>query len=874
MPLNDPIIQNPDEILEQQAISAPAPTATTTATPAPPVAPAPMQPASSNQTSISLPTVPPGHIAAQGGGRYIFFQEDTPEREILRFLAINYPEEYSEYDSTGRLIPDKWNYEGEATNQPKDLDARFYTSKSDGTEVFATNNYAITDPELINLFKSGRLRAPKNRVDLAALQIGANNPFGFGIYNSIASVPIVGGALDEILALPTLFDPDIPYSQATRMLRLASDASKAKDPNLANVTGILGFGLGMYGEGVVLGGALAAKGGTTIQKTLSGAWRGGVYGSLAGGAEGFLRTAGNVDMRVSEAIASATGSGVGGMAFGALLPPGLGVGKSVVQFFRGSSDERIAQQLGVEVEVVAGLGDAIRGKQWEVVERELANIAGDTPLYQLSDGFHALFRRAILGGFDAPQIYKDVLIERSNKSIAQGMFKINSLFGRPPKSVNISVQNLMQQTRSARQSLYNDSYNFEIDYSSLSGSEIRGVLSRIVDPETWVEARKLVQENPDVLLRLGNFDETTRAAISVLPENAKLDYIKRMVPNYADLVPDFNSANTTPSMMELDFLKRALDDQVASLRAAGNTTAANSRARVASDLGRILKQANPKYAEATQFAGGVIGSRDAAEIGSRVLDLNLSQFQDELAQIRKYAEENKIPIGANGFMGDEQWDFFRLGIRSQIDNLLSAAAMIDTGSSTAVNELINLHSLFHSNQNKQKIALLFDAAQADELYRLVDQAFEDSVVSMFVKDVAQKNYGAVKRMDVRLGQSQATADDMQALFTQLTTYMGASQQYSMAAILRSLLSSNSEPANLLRQQQSYDAIADLLSETMERGDFPEKGKRTGTEVIRLLRRRQERDEPLNRPQVEAVTNYLIKYILPSNVHEFVEDEYE
>jgi len=34
MPLNDPIIQNPDEILEQQAISAPAPTATTTATPA------------------------------------------------------------------------------------------------------------------------------------------------------------------------------------------------------------------------------------------------------------------------------------------------------------------------------------------------------------------------------------------------------------------------------------------------------------------------------------------------------------------------------------------------------------------------------------------------------------------------------------------------------------------------------------------------------------------------------------------------------------------------------------------------------------------------------------------------------------------------
>ena len=48
---------------------------------------------------------------------------------------------------------------------------------------------------------------------------------------------------------------------------------------------------------------------------------------IAGGAEGFLRTAGNVDMRVSEAIASAAGSGVGGMAFGALIPPGLGVGK-------------------------------------------------------------------------------------------------------------------------------------------------------------------------------------------------------------------------------------------------------------------------------------------------------------------------------------------------------------------------------------------------------------------------------------------------------------------------------------------------------------------------------------------------------------------
>lgn len=101
MPLNDPIIQNPDEILEQQAISAP-----TTATPAPPVSPAPMQPASSNQTPITLPTIPPGHIAAQGGGRYIFFREDTPEREMMRFLAINYPEEYSEYDPTGRLYFD------------------------------------------------------------------------------------------------------------------------------------------------------------------------------------------------------------------------------------------------------------------------------------------------------------------------------------------------------------------------------------------------------------------------------------------------------------------------------------------------------------------------------------------------------------------------------------------------------------------------------------------------------------------------------------------------------------------------------------------------------------------------------------------------
>ena len=116
---------------------------------------------------------------------------------------------------------------------------------------------------------------------------------------------------------------------------------------------------------------------------------------------------------------------------------------------------------------------------------------------------------------------------------------------------------------------------------------------------------------------------------------------------------------------------------------------------------------------------------------------------------------------------------------------------------------------------------------------------------MFVKDVAQKNYGAVKRMDVRLGQSQATADDMQALFTQLNNLHGR-----IAAIFYGsnfcghCLSSNSEPANLLRQQQSYDAIADLLSQTMQRGDFPEKGKRTGTEVIRLLRRRQQRDEPL------------------------------
>lgn len=844
----NPLLPDPAEETKNQAINAPGVAPTPTAQPA----------AQPPQQSPEVPVVPSQDAAnpeyhewyIEGVEGPIQFELGTPEREQMQFLANTYPDQFPDYDPTGRYIPPDLEYVSEVDNSPG---GRMYRVKETGQRVFATDEYAITNPRLIELYRSGRLQAPATRAEARAQMVGANDPLGFSLYNTAASIPVIGAGMDEVVAAFLMPGSEDSFATLRHHVDLAAQASRQSNPNLANVAGVVGFGGGVVAEGILFGPFMAGRGMTIYQQAGSQMLRGGAYATAAGGVEGAL--AGTGGERIGRSLLTAGGQGIFATAISGLFPVSATAGKFSYNFMRGRTDRQIADRLGLEdVSQVKALAEAVRGKQYVRIQEELAALAGDTKFADLSPGFQALFKYSVLQGLDAPYMYKDIMLRNATAANQRVMSRVNTLFGNPIQSPNLAIKDLMQLTKDTRRQLYADAYKETIDWGSNTGYRLTAVLSR-VPMEAWREARELAYESPDFVVRMGNFSPELRAALDHMPEDMQMDYIRRMVPNYRETLPEFRPT-PTPSMQELDYLTSALYDSADKLTAAGATRGGASKKSVATDLRKILAEEYPSYRDAVDFAGGVISNRDAITMGRDAFLNDLSAFRDDLAAMRQAAIDRGRVVADDGLPSQEQLDYYFQGIRSYIeDTMARTAAAAGTTGSDAIGEIFTMAQVFRENGVPTKLRILIGEDAANALLKDLDNAFGEALTANFVRQIDEGSTSIVRRAGVQLGQTQANADAVQSLVTQLGTYMGASHQYQVAATLRHMLSAASEPAKLIREQRLFDGMADFLNRKYD--------DRAAEQIANLLRLRAKRDEPLTRTQTELVVNYLIKYVIPA-----------
>jgi len=850
----NPLLPDPAEEITNQVINAPGVAPTPTTQPA----------AQPTQQSLQVPIVSSQETASpqyhewyvEGVEGPIQFELGTPEREQMQFLANTYPDQFPDYDPTGRYIPPDLEYVSEVDNSPG---GRMYRVKETGQRVFATDEYAITNPRLIELYRSGRLQAPATRAEARAQMVGANDPLGFALYNTAASIPVIGAGMDEVVAAFQMPGSEDSFATLRHHVDLAAQASRQSNPNLANVAGVVGFGGGVVAEGILFGSFMAGRGMTIYQQAGSQMLRGGTYGFLAGGAEGAL--AGTGGERIGRSLLTAGSQGVFSTAISGLFPFTATAGKFSYNAMRGRTDRQIADRLGLEdVSQVKALGEAVRGKQYVRIQEELANLAGDTRFADLSPGFQALFKQSVLQGLDTPYMYKDAMLRTASAANQRVMSRVNTLFGNPIQSPNLAIKDLMQLTKDTRRQLYAEAYKETVDWSGEQGYRLTAILSR-VPMDAWREARELAYESPDFVVRMGNFSPELRAALDHMPEDMQMEYIRRMVPNYRETLPEFRPT-PTPSMQELDYIKTALYDSADKLTAAGATRGGASKKSIADNLADVLSEEFPAYRDAVDFAGGVISNRDAITMGREALTNDMSSFFDDLSAMREAAIRRGRIVADDDLPSEEQLDYYFQGIRSYIeDTMARTAAAANTSGVDAIGEIFTMQQVFSETGVRRKLQILIGEEQANALLNDLDNAFGEAVTANFVRQIDESGSGVIRRAATQLGQTQANADAVQSLVTQLGTYMGASQQYQVAATLRHMLSAASEPAKLIREQRLYDGIADFLNRDYD--------NRTARQIANLLRLRAKRDEPLTRTQTELVVNYLTKYVIPAEVGSLV-----
>ncbi len=107
----------------------------------------------------------------------------------------------------------------------------------------------------------------------------------------------------------------------------------------------------------------------------------------------------------------------------------------------------------------------------------------------------------------------------------------------------------------------------------------------------------------------------------------------------------------------LDYMKRALDDQVSQLQRAGRNNDARILTGALSDFRAVLDGINPDYAAARAAYAGPTASQNAVELGRQFIRGDLAQMERQFADLAP---------------GEQ--DFFRVGVAAEIRRIIDTTA--------------------------------------------------------------------------------------------------------------------------------------------------------------------------------------------------------
>lgn len=400
-------------------------------------------------------------------------------------------------------------------------------------------------------------------------------------------------------------------------------------------------------------------------------------GAGYGAAYGFGEGEGGAVNRAANVPVNAAIGAAGGVA-GNVLQAGVG---RVMQGMSGDPVARQARQMGVMPETYRIARDLAQNAD--------ADIAGGAARFIRQGGPEAMVGDVMPGPLDAvtnvgagaPIARRNLnaRVDQASRDVARATNKaLGEARGR-----NEITREIMDGTSGNRANAYAAAYDAPVDYSRPSGKKIEELLSRMDGDEL----RKAVRE--------------ARA-------DMRLDGVNRQQFKF-NIGDDGGIAiEEMPSVMELDYLKRHLDNVAAWDSPPHAVTGEARRARkISRNLRGLLIENNDNYAEALKAGKDAITQRQGREIGAKLLD-NGTYVED----IAEMIQRTDWP----------DWQRMKQGLRSEMAHRLGNVRRVRSDPNTDQRAAWKNIADVLTDNNKEKLRLVLGNAEAQKYFDELETA--------------------------------------------------------------------------------------------------------------------------------------------------------
>lgn len=543
-------------------------------------------------------------------------------------------------------------------------------------------------------------QAMEGMKDAQAEAFVQENPIGSRVAAFNAGLPFVGEWVDE--AQEAVLGP-----QAAAYTRQATESMERARPGQSAALRVAG---GVTGSLPALAAApltAAAPASLWGQATL-----GGLLGMLGGRVEGKISGMGRGEP--GSRVESGNEGGITGAAIGAVTgtaAPMVAEGlKQLVLRLRGLDVKAIASELGIGDDAAKAIKLALDGEDMGQAAANLTRGGDDAMLAEASQGTRALADTAGQQGGRAATIMRDATTQRSAAAAGKVTDALDDSFRVPPGTdvvpFGTTPKQMDQLKRAGIGRSYQEAYSTPIDYSQGPGRNIEALMKR-VPKGAWAKARQLIEMDPNIP------DEIRTQFLASIGEDGTVTMSK------------------LPSVLELDYVTRALNDVAKAGDGKGALGGATNEGRIFGNLAKAIRKnvrdAVPAYGKALDAAGTEIGIKEAAEFGATMFRPSTSRqmVREALAGAPK-AEREAMKTAA----------------RQAIDDSIANVRRLQSKPGTEVGEAIKAVKDLSSRAAQDKLAMLLGK---DEAARLVGRLDEASTAFEIQAAMAQNSKTAVRQ---------------------------------------------------------------------------------------------------------------------------------
>ncbi len=511
----------------------------------------------------------------------------------------------------------------------------------------------------------------------------ANHPIAAGAMNFLQGVPFLGEYMDEGLgAAAPYVGPNSP-EVATDALRGGTEAFAQQNPKTALG---LKIGGGITGSAVALASAPAAAtayapatmGGRVIYGTGVGSILGGAEGTISGYGSGT-----NSESRMANAKSRGLlGAGLGG-ALGAAMPFAQeGIKKGANYLLDQWNIAKQAQQAGLSkpsYDILIRAMDADQSLSGAGAQR-LQAAGPDAMLADAGPSARGLLDTTIQKSGPAGRAASEAVERRAGRANDVVNSALNRTLG-SPQGVTSTKTATRQGTAAARDTAYKAAYSEQIDYLSPAGKKIIELMSRV--PQSAISYA-------NGLMRLeGHTPRQFRTTVT----NSGVTHTGH------------------PDVMQLDYMKRALDAMARSGDGQGALGGQTAMGRAYEQLAKALRDATgdaaPSYRNALNTAAEPIAANKALDLGTEMFKPSMTRDNWRVA-----LQGMTIPERAN----------VAAGIRSTIDERLAQVTRAVSDGNMDAREASAALRLLSSRANREKLTELITDPAADRLFKALDRA--------------------------------------------------------------------------------------------------------------------------------------------------------